>query len=141
MLKHFSNREIKRYVLTAAIVILVGFTGYFYVAREYVLHALLMEKLTANINESEHVYSAMNYLAARDGFWNVDRYRDVLVHLAERMDATSNSYAELFDEDFTSLSIRTPVFPTAAFSPHDFPELMEQLRTQESGSHVILFDP
>jgi len=137
----YIHRDKKRYALCSAIPILMGFVGYFYMVFQHFEDSLLRVRLAAVTFEAEHFCNMVDYLVERDGGWEAEKYKEVFVFLVGRMDATSNSYAELLDEQLNKLSERVPVFQSRTFDPREFPDFVNLLLAEDIGNHVILFDP
>ena len=73
----------------------------------------------------------------------LDNFVDVIAVYTSELDAVRGSYGELieiFDNDITRLSKRTPAFAEAPFDPKDYPELMEMIGSGDRGETYILFD-
>jgi len=131
----------RRWFLLGAILFLIGVAAYFHFAMEGILNALLQERFAAVKYEAEHICSIVDYLVDRDGGWEVEKYQGVFSFLVGKMDATSNSYAELLDEQLNKLSERHPVFPSKTFDPKEYPDFLQLLLTENSGDYMVMFDP
>jgi len=82
----------------------------------------------------------MDYVVDTSGGWDRQRYQGLLTFFVERSD-DSRLYSALFDEDLKRLSERTPKFPECPLDPMDYAELVEKVRTQDTGDHVVHYDP
>jgi len=128
-------------LLLGAILFLTGFAFYFHYELGKAREALLQERFAAVKYEAEHICTIVDYLVDRDGGWEAEKYKGVFSFLAGRMDATSNSYAELLDEQLNKLSERHPVFPSKTFDPQEYPDFLQLLMTEDFGDYVVMFDP
>jgi len=113
--------------------VLIGFCCYFWFALEHVNRSLLNEKEVDRRFEVDLICGAAELYPAKSG-------GELLAWLASEIDGTLGTYCELFDEDFTSLSDRFPLFGGAPFDPRDYPDLVEAIWENDRGSMIVRFD-
>ena len=129
----------RKIVWLGAIAILIGYALYFHFAKEHMFRSLLREKVVSIANDVNYVSAMVDYLVEQDGGWDDEKYRDALVFLTERIDATPNVYAELLDSHFKTLSDRiVPESDSWFFEPREFPDLMGLLLTENMGYFQVI---
>ncbi|MCL2743640.1 MAG: hypothetical protein FWE67_07300 [Planctomycetaceae bacterium] len=133
--------DIRRYVLLIATAVLVLLAFYFQTAKDDMYRMLLQEKFASIRYDADFACSTFDYLVQRDNKWDVQKYQDTLIFLASKIDATSKCYGELFDEQFNSISKRSPVFPNKTFDPKEYPDLMFLMQSENTGDYTVMFDP
>ena len=128
-----------RCCLLVAIAILIAFAFYFHSAKEHVFRSLLHERVAAIKNDVDYVCDMVDYLVVEDGGWCVEKYRDSLAFLTERIDATPNVYAELMDGSFSAISNRViPEGDSWWFDPRQCPDLMALLQSENTGNYSVM---
>ena len=70
-------------------------------------------------------------------------FKEILINLVSRMDKVvdgGKAYCELFDEKFNSLSIREPLNPEDPFTILNYPEFLEMVKTNTSGTCIFSYE-
>ena len=132
-----------RYLLAVALVIMLAFGVYFYVAFDHAESRLVAEKYNARIMTTNVLCVTIDAFVDAGRDWGVYDYDAILSSVAAYIDASgrdASSYAELFDSNLKSLSERTPYYPLMPFDPHDYPELIQAVMQNEIGRATILLE-
>jgi len=123
-----------RYLLAAALLVLVLFCVYFAYALST---AMVQEKFTDRKLEADLICDEIDDFLILDNDWGSYDYQSVLSKMVSQIDATVTSYAELFDEGLASVSVRTPLFNERPFDPKDYPGFLEAIGHNERGDIAI----
>ena len=131
----------KRRSLLMGILILVGFTVYFPAAKEHVSQSLLHEKVVEVGHYIQYVCNTFDFMADEYGLGN-EKYRACLAFLVTEVDTTQNTYAELMDDQFNTISTRVhDKGDYLGFDPRKYPEFMEAVRKSEYGNEEVIYAP
>lgn len=130
----------KRYLLAAALFVLVAFCGYFYYAFGHVNNVLLNEKIIDRRFDIDIICDEIDRIIEQNKDWDTYNYKSILSSLVTKIDATVGTYSELFDEQMKSLSVRRPLFGKAPFAPFNYPQLMDAIQNNEYGDMKIMFN-
>jgi len=132
-----------KYILPAALLLLIVFAIYFTYVFDYADNKLIMEKYDARIMTTDVLCETIDTFVELSRDWNEYDYDAVLASITAFIDASgedASSYAELFDADLNSLSERTPYFPDTPFVLKDYQELEDAVIARESGRITLWFD-
>jgi len=132
----------RKYIFAVAILILIAFCWYFYFAFNHVENLLLHEKIIDRQFDTDLMCTQIDLFVDKSNDWGIYDYTSILSFIVSYMDAISgrSSYAELFNADFDSLSERSVFFTGAPFDLKEHPELIEEIRANETGNITVLFD-
>ena len=135
----YIKKDTKRYLLLGAILVLIGYTGYFYAVILHAEHIILKERIASVRNNLAHGVSLVDYLVKKHNDWDNGFYTEMLKPLVEILDAQPNVYVELLDDSLTTISERiVPETDLWAFDLRSHSDFMEQLLTENSGETVII---
>jgi len=128
----------RKYLLLIPIVVLVFNAVYFQYATKEIKAAMLQEKFVEVKNELNMLAAAVE--ANPERIW-LD-YEKNIVDSVEFLDMLYQVYGaayKLVDGEFSLITER--YFETSIFEPLDFPEFIQSILTEESGSIVIGYAP
>ena len=123
-----------------AFLTLVAFCVYFYWAISHTEEMILQEKLTDLRFGADVVCDQIDHLATYNKDWGVYDYPALLARAVEKVDASEDTYAELFNADLDSISERTPFYEGAPFVPAEYPALISAMAVGERGEMTVWFD-
>ena len=131
----------RRYLLMFGIFLLGSFAFYFYHAKLDMEKQLLKENILYAERYLDCICTTVDYLSELNGDWETGRYIPALTNFTSHFDTLSNVYAELFNENFESVSVRNihddDKWIGAPFNPTLYPAVRELLSTQSVGKAVI----
>lgn len=139
----------KKNILSLEILILMGFCGYFYWAISYFEYNLVQEHLaSAKIKIDSICHTVDYFVESEEEQWELHDYKHILSRMVSEIDVTPGLYAELFDEELTTISERTASFPHEIGSPEkddefkllSYPDVLERIIAENSGETVVCFN-
>ena len=134
------NYKSKLCLFLSAFLVLIGFCVYFSWAIPHVAEVLLEEKRISRQFDIDLICDEIDLYVEQDKNWETYRYRQILSHMVSKIDATPGTYAELFDDNFVTMSERTPLVDAAPFDPREYPQLNLAMKTQDRGEMKVWFD-
>jgi hypothetical protein len=133
-------KSLKKYSLTAAILLLSVFCGYFNFAFSHANRVLLEEKFLDRQATVDILCDQIDYFVERDLDWNKYDYTLDMVFAIDTLAKHRGVYAELFNERLEGLSAQMPYFGDTPFTPHVYPEIIQTVTEHERGRMVVEID-
>ena len=121
----------------SAFLILIGFCGYFSWAIPHFGDVLLEEKRISRQFDIDLICDEIDRYVEQDKNWETYRYKQILAQCVSKIDATGGTYAELFNENFESLSERHPYFANFSFDPRTYSALIGEIKRQNRGEMTV----
>ena len=129
----------RRYFVAAALLVLIGFCGYFSVAFQHLDDSLILEKFIGRKLLVDLMSDNLDRFIKSGIHWDTHNYQDILAHDVEKIDAATGTYAELLTENFVTISPRTPTFLHNPFILKDYPHVIEKMKANDRGETAVLF--
>jgi len=126
-------KKLNLYIIVFSAAMLVLLCFYLFTTYNYINEILLQEKIIDRTNEIDRFIDLFSE-------WKSEECNEVLTAYINKIDASGGTYAELFDGDLNSVSIRTPLFKETPFELQNYPALMELIRVNERGLTSVWFE-
>ena len=122
----------KKYFFMGAILTLCIICSYFYFAFQHLEEFSVQEKFLGR-------KLIVDIIRESPEKWHTDDYMEFVAYAVGKIDEAPGTYAELFDQDFNSLSPRSLTFQGRPVRIENYPDLLSQIREHPSGIAVIPF--
>ena len=140
MWKKMRRLHVQKYVFLFAILVLIGFSLYFYSTADSFQNSLIEEKYFDRKLDVNIMCDILDGLVKQNGDWGSYDYTTILRNIVQELDENSRTSTQLLDENLSVIAIRTPIFSHSPIVVEEYPELVEAIRTQDSGELTIRFD-
>ena len=133
-MKFFSHANFKRITNGAMIALALGTIAFLFVSMESIYSAFIAEKYTDRKQAVDWICDEIEFCGL------AGKHDGSLVRVVGDVDGTVGTYAEVFDENLKSMSVRTPLVENAPFNPLDYPEVVDMIHAHKHGETEVWFN-
>jgi hypothetical protein len=131
-----------KYLFLLPMVVMLIFCMVFYNLIESANEALLNEKRLEKKIDLDLICGEIDGFIELDQDWEseYDYYLDSVAISMALLDDVEMTFAAAYDSDLNTLSNRNPSMPDSPFEPTAYPEFVEAVRANESGSIILWYE-
>ena len=136
-----NKHKFLRYLFLLPILLMIAFSLFFHQLMSEIRNELLNEKFIEKRTNVDLIGTQIDRFIELDADWGYYDYQSIIAYNMQYIDELPMTFAAIYNEEFESISARSPSYEGAPFEPTRYPEFIHAVKNSEMGKLILPFTP